>query len=239
MDKTKWATEDVIVKCSEQGDLLKGDYGNAIKTRVPEEIINRVVTGAALLQASYASQTDLRGDKQAGNQKLFQDRGEAVRFLMDRRKAIGKAYSKDQATKDEFGIGLTINVSVPDSVNASYERFLTAADAAPEKLAKAFITAEDIAKMRDYAQKVAAARTGQATVVNQSKLSTKARKDLQCSIEEAMVQIVTAATLVFDKQPDVIALFKSTLPKKRSTSRKGKAATNPSSPGGDTDIVPE
>jgi hypothetical protein len=223
-DAPKYKPEDVIVKSGELAKLTR-QY-DVVRQRVGDEVVNTVVNGPARLQASYSAQTDTHGDKVATSKGQHQSRAKWTKYLMDRRKAISKAFPKDDETKELFGIGMPVNPDSPDTVHAGYERFITAGEAAPEKLAAAFIPAEDIAKMKEYRDQFVVGRTNQSGLAASAKDATLARKKLQSEIEAAMIKIVSAATLLFEDRPDVVALFKGTLPKARRGSRKAEESTD-------------
>jgi hypothetical protein len=225
VEKTKWRTEDVIVKSGELGKLST-EHHEVLVVRVGEETINKVVTAPERLQESYSSQADSRNDKTATTSSQHQLRREVTRFLGKRRNAISKAFPRDKATKQDFGIGAgpPPAANSPDSLNASLVSFISAGEAAPAKLAAAGITADDIAKLKQYSEQLVSGRKNQSHVATSAKTSTVARNNLQRDVETAMVKIVTAAEMIFEKQPDVVALFKSTLPKPRTGSRKSKKA---------------
>jgi hypothetical protein len=239
VETTKYKPTDVIAKLGEQTKLL-GEYGERIRPKVGDDAYNLILNGQAKLMESFSQQNDARGDKVASTQGQTKTCGEAMKLLNDFRQAIIKAFPKDNATKEEFGIGMPVRSRSAESIHTAFERFITAAEATPEKAAAALLSAEDIARMKELRDKLVVSRANQTGMKTSAKASTLARKQLQADIETAMAKVVTAATLIFSKQPEVVALFKSTLPKTHSGSRKGgKKAVSDSSPTNSTDTDPK
>jgi hypothetical protein len=237
-DITKHKPTDVIAKIGEQTKLF-GEYGEPIRRKIGDETYNLVLTGQARLFESFSHQTDSQGDRVASTQAQKQTCRQAVKRLMSFRQAISKAFPKDKVTKEEFGIGMEVKFQSPEAVHSGIVRFVTAAEAAPEKAAAALLSTDDIARLKSMLDEIVTIRANQTGMKTSAKASTLARKKLQADIEAAMTRVVTAATLVFEDQPEVVALFRSTLPKRKRSSRKAASETEGGSTTPSSETIPE
>ncbi|HCF57611.1 MAG TPA: hypothetical protein DFS52_06410 [Myxococcales bacterium] len=217
--RCKWNSEEVIAKSAQQAKLFP-DYGPQIEARTGPEVLNSVVTGSAKLRDTQLQNTDSRGDKCATTESQTNRLKATAAFLSTRRKAIAKRYPGDAAIKKAFGISDHLNNTSVASVTSAFKRFITAAEADPAQARAAMVTEEDVARMKQHLADINQNEGSQEGMKTTSKLSTAERNAIQCDLEEAMVKIVTAATLVFEDQPEVVALFKSTLPATKRSAKK-------------------
>ncbi len=222
----KWTAEEVIAKSAEQKDLLV-DYGAGLTSRVSQSVLDVVINGSGKLMEGCRKKVDSHASRSATTQLQRQSLREVARFLRDRRKAIGDEFTDDKGTRDTFGLNLTVNARSLVSVTSALEVFMNAANDHADKIAAAGITAEDVAKLKQYQDSIEHREQGQEGKKLSAKASTAARNVLQVEIEKAMVKVVNAAAMVYEDRPEVVALFKSTLPKTKRSSRK-RAPKNPS-----------
>ncbi|MGI5864759.1 MAG: hypothetical protein ACOX6T_22295 [Myxococcales bacterium] len=222
----RWNVDEVIAKSAQQAELF-GSYGTQIEARTGPEVLNTVTAGSVKLRDAHRKSLDSRGDKGATTQSQTTRLKAAAKFLVARRKAIMKRYAADPGIKKAFGIGDEFNSTSLSSVNAAFERFITAAEANPEHARAAMVTEEDIAQMRQHLQDINKNEDEQEGMKISSKLTTAERNTIQFEVEEAMIKVVTAATLVFEDQPDVVALFKATLPASKRSNKKATSETDP------------
>ncbi len=215
----KWTANEVIAKSAQQAELF-GEYGPQLESRTGPEVLNTVRTGSAALRDTQRRSVDSRGDKSATTRSQTTRLKGAAKFLVARRNAITKRYVDDPGVKKAFGIGDEFNRTSLSSVTIALERFITAAEENPAQARAAMVSEEDVAQMKQYLAEINQSESSQEGMKTTSKLSTAERNAIQRDLEEAMVKVVTAATLVFEDQPEVVALFKSTLPATKRSAKK-------------------
>jgi len=217
----------VIASTGKQGKLLS-EHGKPIEERLGEEIINTVLTAPEQLQAFDSSQSDVQGDKSATFLTQRQLRKAAAEFVADRRRVIAIAFPEDKATRRDFGIGRSMNVTSPNTIHKALTSFISASEAAPAKLAAGGIPPAEIAHPKGLGSQLATGHELQAGSVAAAKSATVARNLLQIKVENAMIKVAATAALVYrDTKPELVELFEATLPKSRGGSRKKKPASKP------------
>lgn len=214
----KWSTEEVIAGCIKQSELIT-THGGPVVAIVGEETRDVVLTGATQLREKSRTHTGNQNSKAAETQLQRQRLDDAADYLVNRRQCIESAFT-DKATRKEFGLPARLMRNSAKSVTHALALFITGAEKNPEKLKTACIPAENIAKMKQLLKDVEAGEDVQEGAKSTAKVSTTQRNELQCSVEAAMIKVVNAAGIAWEAKPEIVELFRATLPK----SRRGKSS---------------
>jgi hypothetical protein len=226
---TRWPFEELVPKSAEQSNLLRS-HGGPIVEILGEETCNVVHGAAARLQALGLNQADRHNTRSTKTKSLKKTLDSAAEYLIPRRKMIEAEYSDDDV-RAAFGLNVKIGQRSPQVLATAYDLFIKAGEKHPELLKKAGVPEKSLAFMKETLQALQSGDLSQEGAKTEAKVSTAERRAAHIEVEAAMLKVVNAAAIAYEGQPDMVALFKATLPKKRSSTRKdeGEESDTPSS----------
>ncbi len=179
--------------------------------RVDAALLATLLADSLELRDASAGASGARATSQAATQAQKHVLRKGGALIAAVRNAVRRVHHPDKALQRKFGVGLTVQQTVP-SVLAGLQVIVAAAEEYPAETTAARITDADLAAVRAARDELSSADEHQERSKVSARQATARRRATQLRVQESVARILAAAGIVFRDRPDVLARFTAVVP---------------------------